>query len=353
MRLVETGNRQAPGKLAREAEFFSEAPPTYLEIAERYEEVIDLSLALVEEKFSGKSEEFRFVLAYGLSVAQLTRPLLRHPKLLESELLQVIGDESYNPHLVIDRINRDLLLRLLPNFGFQHLDLFVEEMGDWMHLDQIPHSQTDRPPLTLVVDPIDGTSDIKKGLKTQASGIILLGESGEQVVGSVVSLTNHKVLVFEGDQVQLFLYDEKSQRLSVILPKPERFIQSSYNPRIAILERRLIALEGSQFYTLFRDAVTLPTFGGHAFLALIDGEINSMADPVKGQPWYEAVLWASAAKASQMQATLPDGGNLDIGELIRQSKAVGGLKTRVPLVISANPVVHQLLCQSFLEPSMN
>jgi hypothetical protein len=65
-----------------------------------------------------------------------------------------------------------------------------------------------------------------------------------------------------------------------------------------------------------------------------------MIDPLKGQPWYEAIMWGVIAEKAGLTVTDEAGNKIMFNEIITRAYTNPD-QPRMKLVISAEPQIHQ------------
>jgi len=286
--------------------------------------------------------EFAFHLA--ITQAQTLRPLLsprknRLPYLDSLGLLGITGGNPDNPHLAIDNLARENLSVLLPNYvpSAKIKWLFIEEFDQGL-----PFYPTSNYNWLGVFDPLDETSDIKRGKYTQTSALLMADpDSSTPPVGMITSLVDHRMIIFSnGQKPLLFSYDEINNQLI-----PWRTWRKHHDDFICVatLSKRIPELESHTNIGRLPIEYT-HTFGGFGLLEMVSGKIDAMIDPLVGQPWYEAILWGFMAEKLGFVVTDARGRKHNFREYLKRAYEQNGKNMpRIPLVITKYPHIHEII----------
>lgn len=287
--------------------------------------------------------EGKLALEFGLHQALMVRALIRSGKsnLEKVGWLHVVGGHDYNPERAIDFIGPHLLDTLLhKHLTGNPIDLFVEERGFWEKKN--PGAQGAK--RNMVVDPIDGTSNIEKGLPYIANGLAVYDENGNLLSAVAASLTSDELVFVEGDSVRMMKFDDRN--LSIEILKTEMPSRANH-PRFAILKRRLEKYpQERERVNKVGGEVKYETFGGWAVIQLLGGEIEVMMDIVKGQMFHEVMIWGGIAQAAGYVVRLKrNGKEFSFTEFMELSKNYGFNENidRVQIVICRNQDVADKL----------
>lgn len=297
----------------------------------------------------------KLCLWYALSQAKIMRPLLEDTDALEEKgLLTPIGGPSDNPHKPIDYIGADIAKSMLPYF----LNVFgssahvhIEE-ENWKSFKRSKKTDTIiNDPFYIVVDPLDETSQIGVN-KYQTTGMIVANSEGTPVAGVIASLNGEDILLVSSrgsekpPHVSHFSYDAQNNSLT-----PKQIIEKSKSAverlRIATLQKRLKDPNDRRLAeTHLFDSPNehIPTFGGFGVLEILNGNLDAMVDPFKGQPWYEAVVWGAIAQMAGLKVTDASGNDLNYAQIIHKSREpVDNDVLRVPIIISKDANIHEIV----------
>lgn len=161
--------------------------------------------------------------------------------------------------------------------------------------------------------------------------MIVADESGQFLAGGLVNLRGPEMIVVDQLSQLATKFDWKKQLHKKRL-------------KIAILPRRLAELTSIQQESFRENFNHLDTFGGFALLNLLEGKADAMIDPVKGQPWYEAVIWGMLAERLGLIVTDVLGQKINFSDILTASTA--GLEVpRVQMMTSTNVGIHEELLQ--------
>ena len=222
--------------------------------------------------------------------------------------------------------------------------VYIEEEKRWLKFNsEIPGVS-----VSIAVDPLDETGPMRIGLRVQTTAATIANYGGEFVAGTITSLVDDEMILIENEDVHLIRFYESlknpdggSPLVQLEIGSPE--VRDIGDARIATLPRRMQELQ--RRFPIFANREYLPTFGGHGLLAMIRGDIDVMLDPLKGQPWYEAVHWGPMAERVGFSVSDPEGERIDFQNILLnaiQGKELG----RVKIVISTHQELHNQVLQS-------
>lgn len=300
---------------------------------------IKRAFQLVSRHELSRSAEGTAVLTYCLSTGELLRDYLFSIGTVDSALMETVeGGSLHNVARAIDiigdRVGVDVLSKTLTGHNGW---IFIEERKKWNRWGKRNYQTS---PIDGIIDPIDGTGNIKLGLPYIASGIIFTQSDFGVLTGGIVDLTRSGLLFVESTSLgnfssQLFDFDHHNYKLTRL--KHKRDIPSPDELRIIALPRHIKNLFGSELFGKTRFP-HIPTFGGNGVLRLIQGEAEVMFDP--GQIWYEAVLWGAIAQSTGLIVTNFQGQSINFNQIIQNSKRERDYSQRIPIVISRNAQIH-------------
>lgn len=292
------------------------------------------------------SIEAKFCADIAFRQAQQLRPLLMPKNRIENlNCLDEISGSADNPCLTIDYI------------GHQSLDDAIIDgqptNTSWLYIEELKSGKIPYPFISSnrmgIFDPIDETSDIKRDKFTQTSGILIADRELDFYSAAVVSLVDNRILLLSRRSALFMHYDENNDLIAPWMPHPGN-IKKHSQLRIAILEKRIPEILANTHLSINVKEITfIKTFGGFGLLELVDGKIDAMIDPVKGQPWYEAVLWGWCAERLGLVVTDPKGNHIDFLKILNFAKSTDGANVpRVPIVISRNHELHNQLIENIV-----
>ncbi|OGY18489.1 MAG: hypothetical protein A2900_03490 [Candidatus Chisholmbacteria bacterium RIFCSPLOWO2_01_FULL_50_28] len=298
---------------------------------------VEATWPIVHESGIAKTEWGKAGLWYAVTQATLLRSALRRPTLLrQSGVLEKTGGPSYNPAREIDAVGNKVIHSIMRRIQVPAL-VYIEEEERWLSFN----SEMPGIPVTIAVDPLDETGPIRIGLRVQTAAVTIANQRGEFVAGTIASLVDDEICLIEDNEAHLLSFYESSPEFAqrsplqelVINPPPFRDIEKA---RIATLPRRMDQLRR---IPAFQNLDWLPTFGGYGLLGVIRGDIDVMLDPLKGQPWYEAVEWGSMAEKAGLIVSDAEGNSIDFQNIML--RAMHGEKLeRVKIVISRDQHLH-------------
>lgn len=317
-------------------------PMNYEGVLKRIPEAI--SFATIETETSGlaKTPEGKFALTYLLANRNLLQPILSDLSSVSPDLLQPIGGSSYNPERSIDGIGSAVALYLSRQTeDIPHFFMRTEESVGWEALGNDEGLPQDGQRFA-VIDPLDMTSSISKGDRTQSTGIAIYNREGQLQTVGIVSFVDDGFVFLErrGDEMAIY-------------PPRENTKNPQDDPggplRVATLLRRMYNLKDLPIFTQ-AGTWNMNCTSGFAVLGMDKGKIDAIIDPVKGNPWYEVVIWGAAAQGLGYPMSDKDGNRIDISETVRKviDKHEGDTY-RIPFIISRTPKIHEQVL-SLLKP---
>lgn len=313
-------------------------------IRNEYDPAIRDAWTHVQESGETHTTEGELVAVYLLSAASILRKRIADTdSLLRDGLLQNTGGEAYNPHRAIDAINGELVDRILAQSDLTTVLLHIEERDQWERVKWQDNSEQAIPPhaRVIMVDPIDGTSELLIGEACQTTGIVIYDGQGNFLAGGVISLTDDRVLLVEATQTEQTPEKTIVYRASqeYVMPKTKEVDVAKL--RVGTIIRRMPELSQTPLFQK-RLEPEHPNLGGSAVLRLISGEVDTLIDPYKGQPWYEAAVWGTLAQACKpygIIVTGPTGEPIDFWEIIK-ANILEGKADRIPMVTSTSQAIH-------------
>lgn len=299
--------------------------PDAVKVAQRETETSDLAT----------TPEGKFALTYLLAAQRLLTPALHDMTQLNIDLLQPIGGPEYNPHRSIDDIGAAVAKNLvdttttIPNFW-----LHTEESASWERAsttgDDFEHGET-----FAVIDPLDMTHSITKSERTQTTGIVIFDRDGNMKAVGLASVVDDGFIFIERGK--------ENDHVFASPPQIENPQLSDTEPiHIATLTRRMYDLRSLPIFTSGIGERVLDSTSGFAVLSLHNGTVDTILDPVKGNPWYETIIWGTIADELGMPITDRHNVPLDLGAMMRRViQKHEDDQYRIPFVISRTPEIHQ------------
>lgn len=282
------------------------------------------------------SPEGKFALTYLLAAQSLLTPALNDMTIVNADLLEPTGGPEYNPHRSIDAIGTTIAHRLseqttdIPKF--------------WIHSEESAQWEPTRPSIDrsqrgerfAVIDPLDMTHAITKGDRIQTTGIAIFNKNGDMIAAGLASLVDDGIILVEHT-------DHDHIYTNVNNATPAYSQEHTQALRVATLTRRMYDLRNLPLFTQEGAANwTLDCASGFAVLELLRGNVDTIVDPIKGNPWYEVAIWSSIAQKLGMQVTDWDNTPLDIPSMMhRVIERHEDDNYRIPFVISRTPEIHK------------
>lgn len=295
-----------------------------------------VSFAKLETETSemAKSPEGKYVLTYLFAARNLLRPVLTEAH-IHRDLMMQTGGYDYNPSRNIDDVGTAIALTIakdaydLPNFW-----IHTEESGVWMpaHTDNGFREDASR---FAVIDSLDMTSSIALGDRVQTTGVGMYDKEGNLLSVGIMSLVDDKYIFIDKRPDGGFNVHSHNGTHTDTDETAERQL------KYAAKTRRMYTLNDTQLVTR-KHARVLDCDSGYAVLALHHGDVDTVVDHVKGNPWYEVVIWIRAAQAMGYPVTDAEGRPIDMSAVMKRAiNVTEGDAFRVPYVVSRTPEIHQ------------
>lgn len=309
-------------------------PLNYEGVLKRIPEAI--SFAKIEAETTGLAQtpEGKFALTYLLANRNLLQPILADLASVSPDLLQPIGGQSYNPERSIDNIGSAVALFLSQKTEeIPHFFMRTEESVGWEALGENERLPQDGERFAII-DPLDMTSSITKGDRVQSTGIAIYDREGTLKTVGIVSFVDDRFIFIENQGDHMMLYPPRKDRLT-------RQNETGEPLKVATLMRRMYNLRD---LPLFTQGATwnMNCASGFAVLGIHQGIIDTIIDPVKGNPWYEVAIWGAAAQSLGYPMSDRNGNPIDISAAIRRViQKHEGDTYRIPFIISRTPEIHE------------
>lgn len=293
-----------------------------------------VNIAKIEAESSemAKTSEGMFVLTYLLAARNVLRPVLTDAH-LHRDLLQQTGGYDYNPTRNVDDVGTAIAFTIaqdthdLPGFW-----IHTEENGDWRpaHANNGFWEDATR---FAVLDSLDMTSSITHGDRVQTTGVSIYTKEGDLLTSGIMSLVDDQYIFVEKTHDGYAIHSNNE--------KPNETYDGNRPLRYAAKTRRMYALNNTPIVTLGHSRV-LDCDSGYAVLELHKGTIDTIIDHVRGNPWYEVVIWIRTAQAMGYAVTDAEGNPIDTGAVMRRVIKHNETDTyRVPFVVSRTPEIHK------------
>lgn len=308
---------------------------TLQSLISRVPEAISFAKLETEASRETKTPEGKFALTYLLATRNILRPAFFDLTKINDDLMRSVGGPEYNPERTVDEIGVAVANNLIqqttdiPKFWIR-----IEESGKWQNAtDNAPISEGER---FAVIDPLDMTSSILKNSRTQTTGIAIYDKAGKLMSAGIMSLVD------DG-----FIFVEKQGDTYNVFPDTLRAKQTEtpYDPklpiRVSTLTRRMHALKDAPLFKDNHAEWQMDCTSGYAILQLIQGNLDAVVDPFKGNPWYENVIWYALAQTIGYPVTDKNGKPLDFAAIMQSiTKQEISNGHRIPAVVSRSPEIH-------------
>lgn len=308
---------------------------TFRDIVSRIPDTLYFAKKEAAESGMAKTPEGIFALTYILASQKLLRPALSDLSHVSQDLLNTIGGFEYNPERSIDLVGSDIAITLARETNnIPHFWMRTEESANWQNISRDDASPTEGMRFA-VVDPMDMTSSIPRHDPVQTTGIAIYNKDGSVRTIGIMSLVNDGFIFI----------DQNENGTHRIHTNDDLYIKEDRPAdaplRIAAKTRRMYALNNlplmNQGYIWAMDCDS-----GFATLGLAQGNIDTIVDAFKGNPWYEVAIWVHAAQLMGFPVTDKDGNKVDIAEVMRHVIEHHEDDTyRIPFVVSRTPEIHK------------
>lgn len=282
------------------------------------------------------SPEGKFVFTYLLAAQRLLTPALNDMAIANADLLEPTGGPEYNPHRSIDEIGTTVARQL----AVQTTDI----PKFWIHSEESAQWEPTHPSNDLlkdgkrfaVIDPLDMTHSITKGDRIQTTGIAIFDKNGAMIAAGLASLVDDGIILVEHT-------DHDHIYTNATTPIVSHSEEDKRPIRVATLTRRMYGLRNLPIFAQKDTADwVLDCTSGFAVLELLRGNIDTMLDPIKGNPWYEISIWGTIAQKLGMQVSDWDNNPLDLEAAMRHViEHHEDDNYRLPFVISRTPETHK------------
>jgi hypothetical protein len=298
-----------------------------------------------------ETDQGKFALAVLLHTHLMLEPILPDKTgLKEAGFFDVTGGPEHSRHIKIDEYGKRALEFQAQRFPFSSgASIRVEETQRWT---TPPNGQP--PENYVVMDPLDESSsahDSKKPM--QSAGIIITDRDGHLLIGGIANLVGKEIILIEKGRLHIFAIPDTPVMPHAIVLKeinlkdiPQFKRSSDGKIHYAMLGRRIEGIGKKMFY--HESALVLDMFGGYGIHKLLDGTIDALVDPIKGQPWYEAVIWGWIAREMGYAVIGMDGKSIDFQALLLRNNRGSDPKNpedleRVKIIIAKTPEIAALI----------
>ena len=280
----------------------------------------------------GFNESGELAMTTLLSGASMIRPVLKGKTIETTNLNCVTGGPTDNAHRAIDSLAAHAFLFALNRSRLRDTLAFrIEEDHEFRVL------KAGTQHVIAILDPLDETSKIEKGMRYQTTGIAIYSLDGDLVAGGIASLVDQTILFYTKAGLRLSDFDEETKQLTrkdITLDR-KRGLQDI---RYSMLSKRLTDREFPPTQYFLDHPPIIDTFGGMGVLQILSGELDATIDPWKGQPPYEAYIWSPLAeKSGLIVVDARTGSKIDWERRIpAYYRGEPWASERIPLIIAKN-----------------
>lgn len=307
-------------------------PRSFESVMHEIPNAIEFAKLEAETSEIARSPEGKFALSYLLAAQKVLKPVLTDT-FIHHDLLTQTGGPEYNPSRTIDDIGTTIAMTIARgDTALKHLWIRTEETAWWdpAHSDNGFWSEANR---FAIIDPMDMTSAIPTRDRVQTTGIAVYDRQGNLKTVGIISLVDDSLVFVDAAG--------KDKIITVHPPTPEAKPDSSIL-RVGSLIRRMYQLKNLPIFQNNEGVWTHNCVSGYAVLALAQGKLDTVIDPIKGQPWYEFAIWHRAAQELGLPVTDPNGNPIDTAAIMRKAiEKNPNDSLRVPFVMSRTPEIHK------------
>jgi len=317
-------------------------PKSFTSILAEIPDAISFAKLETETSDMAKTPEGKFVLTYLLAARTVLRPTLAESH-VHNDLLKQTGGYDYNPTRNIDEVGTSIAATLAKEAkDIPNMWMHTEECADWMPTRSENGFWEDAETFA-VVDPMDMTSSIPRGKRVQTTGVAIYSRDGSLRTVGIMSLVDEQFVFIENVDGVTSVHSNKTDK------REDRSIND--RPiRYAAKVRRMFDMKDTPL-TSKKNVWSMDCDSGYATLGLHNEKIDTAVDHIKGNPWYEVVIWLRAAQALDMTVSDKDGNPIDLSAVMRRViKRHEGDTYRVPFVMSRTPEIHKRVL-SQLQPN--
>lgn len=302
-----------------------------------------IQMAKLESESSqmATTPEGKFAVTYLLATRNLLKPVLNDLQTIGPDFLLPIGGAEYNPERSIDEIGAIIAERLAAQtHDIPDLWIRSEESARWQNMSDEGQTVQDGYRFAII-DPMDMTSSIQKKDRVQSTGIAIYDREGILKSVGIVSLVDDGFIFLENDNGVVRQFPAHNEHIAEPSPSPLR---------VATLTRRMHQIRQLPLFTDQRAIWSLDCVSGYSILKLLEGQVDTVLDPFKGNPWYETVIWVQAAQQLGFTVSDREGNPIDLSSAVRRMiSRHEGDTFRIPFVVSRNPAIHKQVL-SLLRP---
>lgn len=306
---------------------------TFEGIIRQIPDAIQMAKLEAESSQMATTPEGKFAATYLLAARNLLKPVLSDLQTIGPDFLLPIGGAEYNPERSIDEIGT-IIAEQLAAQTHDIPDLWIrsEESARWQNTGEDGQSVQDGNRFAII-DPLDMTSSIQKKDRVQTTGIAVYDREGTIKSVGIASLVDQGFVFLENDNGVIRQFPAHNEHTAEPAPSPLR---------VATLTRRMHQIRQLPLFTEGHAIWSLDCTSGFSILKLLEGQIDTVLDPFKGNPWYETVIWVQAAQQLGLTVSDKNGNPVDLSAAVRRMiQRHEGDSFRIPFVVSRNPAIHK------------
>ena len=306
---------------------------TFDSIIRRIPEAIQMAKLEAESSNIATTPEGKFAATYLLATRNLVKPVLDDLQTIGPDFLLPIGGAEYNPERSIDEIGTIIAERLAAQtHDIPNLWIRSEESARWQNTSEDGQSVQEGK-YFAIIDPMDMTSSIQKKDRVQTTGIAIYDRDGSIKSVGIASMVDDTFIFLENNNGVINQFPQNHKHPTEQSPSPLR---------AATLTRRMHQMRQLPLFADHHAIWSLDCASGFSILKLLEGQVDTVLDPFKGNPWYEVVIWVQAAQQLGFTISDRDGKPLDLSAAVRRMiDRHEGDTFRIPFVISRTPEIHK------------
>lgn len=310
---------------------------TFEGITKKIPDAVRMAQLEVESTGMATTPEGKFAATYLLATRNLLTPVLDDLQAIGPDFLLPTGGQEYNPERSIDEIGSitaEYLASMttdLPNFFLR-----TEESAQWQDM-----GGSGRPPehgeRFAVIDPLDMTSSIQKKDRVQTSGVAIFDKDGNTKAVGITSLVDDGFVFIENREGTLHIFPDTYLT-------PHEHTPDEHPLRVATMTRRMHHIRQLPLFTKEHAQWAMDCTSGFSVLGLLRGDVDTVIDAYKGNPWYEVVIWVNAAQHLGFSVSDRAGMPIDVAGSVRRMIARHeGDSFRIPFIMSRTQDIHNMV----------
>lgn len=307
---------------------------TFEGITRNIPDAIRMAKLEVESTGMATTPEGKFAATYLLATRNLLHPVLDDLQTIGPDFLLPIGGQEYNPERSIDEIG-SLTAEYLANMTTDLPNFFLrtEESAQWQSMNH-SNGTLETGERFAVIDPLDMTSSIQKKDRVQTSGVAIFDRNGNVKAVGITSLVDDGFVFVENRDGTVHIFPDNYLT-------PHEHQPNEHPIRVATMTRRMHQIRQLPLFTKEHAQWAMDCTSGFSVLGLLRGDVDTVIDAFKGNPWYEVVIWVNAAQQLGFPVSDKDGNPVDIaGAVKRMIARHEGDSFRIPFVMSRTQKIH-------------